>query len=203
MKDSRRVFYNDVQNSVGLLITPSHLRLLFVVLRSLALFYMCKVCSHSSFGTSTRTWKLRISANFLYIDILWFVIVISTHFTTHSSIGHFLLGWISSHIIDVSLENIAYISRFPFCRLERIFPRQDPIGCHAGISIKTDAILSRFLLSLQQVFGKKLVLYSLEILMERIAKTDTALLNCFLTYYHVFQWLSCAFSLFEPKKCQC
>jgi hypothetical protein len=118
---------------------------------------------------------------------LWFVIVISTHFTTHSSIGHFLLGWISSHIIDVSLENITYISRLPFCRLERVFSRQGPIGCHAGISIERDAILSYILLSLLQVFGNKLVLYGLEILMQRIAKTDTALLNCFLTYYHLFQ----------------
>src|SRR5215208_3872811 len=141
MKDSRRVFYNDVQNSVGLLVTPSHLRLLFVVLHSLALFYMCKVCSHSSFSTSTRTWKLRISANFLYIDILRFVIIISTHFTTHSSIGHFLLGWISSHIIDVSLENIAYISRLSYCRQKRILPRYVTIGCYTDISIRTGVVI--------------------------------------------------------------
>jgi hypothetical protein len=90
---------------------------------------MCKVRSQSSFSTSTWTWKLRISADFLHVHILWFVIVISSHFTTQSSIGHFLLGWISSHIVGVSLENIAYISRLPYSHLRSPFPRGIPVGC--------------------------------------------------------------------------
>src|SRR5687767_10750809 len=93
----------------GYLSPPPHLCLLFVILHSLALFYMCKVCSHSSFSTSTGSWKLRISSDFLYIDILWLFIIVFTHFTPHPSIRHFLLVWISSHSIDVSLEIITYI----------------------------------------------------------------------------------------------
>ncbi len=48
----------------------SNLFYLFIVLHSLALSYMCKVCSYSSFRTSARTWKLRVGANFLHVHVL-------------------------------------------------------------------------------------------------------------------------------------